>query len=205
MQAVIGHLHEVGVGALRLEGIVPTQFRAVLFHIDFLDIPHKLHEMTGSGVQEISAHHRLNTLYVNHFQLHDPFRVGRVLGRGDNLRHVRTVGGQEVPDAVGGGGFEAQHIGKGRDASATVAAHHAAAAVGVEEFHGKVVGRFLGFARNDSGSGPQDHEAVGAVFLAQRGDGFGAAEVIYPALAPVQHHKVVSCSGELIYGHGVTV
>ena len=100
---------------------------------------------------------------------------------------MRAVVGQEVPEAVGGGGLQAQVIGKGNDASATIAAHHAAGAVGVVEFHGKVV----------AGGQSQDHQAVGAVFFAQLGDARGLAEGIGPALASVQDHKVVSGSAEL--------
>ena len=101
---------------------------------------------------------------------------------------MRAVGGQEVPDTVGGGGLQTQVIGKGHDASATIAAHHAAAAVGVVEFHDEIVA--IGQ--------PQDHQAVGAVFSAQCRDGLRAAEGLHTALTSVQDYKVVSGSGELV-------
>ena len=184
MEAVGPHFHEVGVDALGLEGRGPTDLRSVFLHVDALDIRDKLHEVPGSGVEEVSAHDGFHAIDIDHFQFYGPFAVFLF----EDFGGVGTVGGQEMPHA--GGGFQAQVIGEGDDASASVSAHHAAASVGVEELHGEVVSRGLA----------QDHEAVGAVFPAKGQDAAGLTEGVHVGVASVQHHEVVAGSRELVQG-----
>ena len=138
--------------------------------------------MARAGVEEVAVQDGLYSVYVNHLELYGPLAVFLL----EDLRRVRAVRCQEVPYSRGG--LQAQVIGKGYDASASIAAHHAAAAVGVEEFHGKVI----------AGGLPQNHKAVGVVLLTKGQNLFRLPVGVYSALPTVQHHKVVPCSGELV-------
>ncbi len=184
VQAVGRCLHKIGIGAFGLEGIGPSVFRPVLFHVQDFDTGHEFHKVAGARVEEVAIQDGLHSVYVNHLELDGPQAVLFL----EDLSRMRAVRCQKVPYSVRRGGLQAQVIGKGHDASATIAAHHAAAAVGVVEFHGKVTAGCL----------TQDHEAVGAVFPAQSGDGLLLAEIVHPSLAPVQQDKVIACPGELV-------
>ena len=126
-------------------------------------------------------------------------------GSGEDCGGVGAVWGEEVPGAVGGGGCEAEHVGKSHNAAAAVAAHHAAGAVRVVEFHGEVggdsstaLGMTGGGGGMTGGGGVQYHETVGVVFAAEFGYAGGVAVLLHVAAAAVKDDEVVPGTGENI-------
>ena len=115
-------------------------------------------------------------------------RIGEVSPLRKHRGRVHPVRGTEQPGTVGRGRAQAQIIGKRHDAAAAIAAHHAAGSIGVVELHDKIGLRIQ----------RQNHEPVGVVLPAQLADARRLAEGIHPALAPVQHHKVVTGAGKFI-------
>ena len=99
---------------------------------------------------------------------------------------MRPIRGQEMPGAIGRSRLQAQHIGKSHDASASIAAHHAAGTVRIEELHGEVIA--IGQ--------PQNHQAVGAVLCTKFLDTLPLATCLHAAFPAVKDHEVVSRSGE---------
>ena len=102
--------------------------------------------------------------------------------------YMQAVGGTEVPGPVGGGGLQAQHIGKSHYASPAVAAHHAACAVRIVELHGEIHLRIKA----------QDHEPVRLVLPAQSLNPVHGPIGRHVPSAAIQNHEVVSSAGELI-------
>ena len=184
-----------------------------MLHINGVHILHKLHIMPGPRVEKVSVFHLADAHDVYHLEPHRPLRfldfarndtpvistkgatvistkrsARRNLRPSQNHCLMDTVRCQKVPCPVGRGGFQAKVIGKGNYASASVAAHHSAGAVGVVELHPEVLARGLS----------EDHQAVRAVFLAKSLDALRLAILIHTAFTAVKDHEVVTCSGEYV-------
>ena len=178
--------HKIHIGAFRLERRVPADGLGFRFHVDAVHPVHELHIVPRAGVQEQAVFDWCNSLHVNHFQPHSPLFSGNLLRQ--NFGRMLPVRGEEMID-VTIGRVDSQVVGEGNNASAPVAAHHAAGAVRVVKLHDKVVVRRLVGTR-------QDHETIRMVLPAQLANPGWLPIRIHPTLAPVQHHKIVPRSGE---------
>ena len=210
MEAVGRDMDEVHVGADGRKGFVPAEGLAFRVDIDLLHVVHELDEVAGTGVQEIATQHGRNPLHVNHFNTDFPEAVLRA---GEDFAGVEAVRGAEEIRSFGKlrmtGRADAQVVGEGDDATAAIAAHHAAGTVGVVELHDKIDRWPLGVG-HDVMPGlyvmpgltghllSQDHQSVGPEFPAKRFDPGDFPEGGDVAFAAVDDHEVVPRTGELI-------
>ena len=173
--------HEIGVGPDRREKRIPAGCAAFLFHVHGLRIRHETHEMARPRVQEPAVQRGTELPHVDHPQAH---RLAATLA-GEDLARVQPVGrGEAVHPPVARG--DAQRIGKRHDAASAVAAHHPAGAVGIVILHPEI---------QPLSPFGQDHQAVGAVLRAERGDALRRAEGGDILRPPVQDHEVVAGTG----------
>ena len=202
MKAVRRNLHKVNIGSFRLENGIPAQPFAFFCNVNGVHIVNEFHEVACPGIEEVTVLYGCDSFYVYHFQAHGPerfFAALRMTKRaGEDCGGVGAVGGEEVPGSVGGGWGEAEHVGKSHNAAAAVAAHHAAGAVGVVEFHGEVGGDSSTALGMTEGAGAQYHETVGVVFAAEFGYAGGVAVLLHVAAAAVKDDEVVPGSGKKI-------
>ena len=137
--------------------------------------------MARPCVQEPAVQRGTELPHVDHPQAH---RLAAALA-GEDLARVQPVGrGEAVHPPVARG--DAQRIGKRHDAASAVAAHHPAGAVGIVILHPEI---------QPLSPFGQDHQAVGAVLRAERGDALRRAEGGDILRPPVQDHEVVAGPG----------